>query len=354
MSSMSPEKSESVYAPPSYSGRYTKVETLVKEYAYDEDELFQKSWENIEGYIKESSEGSSIGRTRLTVFTGLNHSDEVADFTDYYGIDHLILEDIVNVRQRPKIEDHWDYYYTVLPALEYEPEEQEIHTDQISIILKDNQVIVFLERPTDILKPVLEKMKMPKAKMRKRGAAFLYYLILDTIVDRVYPVIDGLNEDFYHLEDLVEEGDFRQVLSDIHYFKGEILSARRKMVPVKDLVNRILKMDGLPFEEYYPYFKDLHDHTLQNLDSLSGLDSKTRELREMLISINSYKLNEIMKTLTVMATIFMPLTFIVGVYGMNFEHMPELDWQWAYFVCLGGMLVFSIVMMIYMKRKKWF
>lgn len=354
MSTSAPHKSEPTYAVPSYSGRHTTIHTHVKEFAFDEENLYQKSWENIEDYIQESSQGSSIGRTRLTIFTGLNNPEDVADFSYYYGLDHLILEDIVNVRQRPKIEDHWDYYYTVLPLLEYDSKEQEIHTDQISIVLKDNQVIVFLERPTNTFKPVLKKMKTPKAKMRKRGAAFLYYLILDAIVDSVYPVIDGLNEDFYRLEDLVEEGDFRQVLSDIHYFKREILAARRKMVPVKDLVNKILKMDGVPFEEYYPYFKDLHDHTLQNIDSLSGLDSKTRELREMLISINSYKLNEIMKTLTVMATIFLPLTFIAGVYGMNFEYMPELEWGWAYFVCLGGMLTFAIVMMIYMKRKQWF
>lgn len=354
MSSVAPHKSEQVYSSPSYTGRHTTIKTHVKEFAFDEENLHQKSWENVEDYIKESSQGTSIGRTRLTLFTGLNQSEDVADFADYYGLDHLILEDIVNVRQRPKIEDHWDYYYTVLPVLEYDPKEQEIHTDQISIILKGNQVIIFLERPNDAFRPVLEKMKAPKAKMRKRGAIFLYYLIMDALVDKVYPVIDCLNEDFYRLEDLVEEGDFRQVLSDIHYFKREILAARRKMVPVKDLVNKILKMDGAPFEEYYAYFKDLHDHTLQNIDSLSGLDSKTRELREMLISINSYKLNEIMKTLTVMATIFLPLTFIAGVYGMNFEHMPELKWPWAYFVCLGGMLIFSVVMMIYMKRKQWF
>lgn len=354
MSSTAPQNSEPSHASPTYSGRHISEGISIKEFAFDEEELIQKSWDNIQEYIEESSRASSIGKTRFTILAGLNHSNDVADFANYYGLDHLILEDVMNVRQRPKIEDHWDYYYTVLPALEYDPEEQEIHSEQVSIILKDNQVIVFLERATDTLKPVLEKIKMPKAKMRKRGATFLYYLVLDTIVDRVYPVIDGLNEDFYYLEDLVEEGDFRKVLSDIHYFKREILSARRKMVPVKDLVNRVLKMDGAAFEEYYAYFKDLHDHTLQNIDSLSGLDSKTRELREMLISINSYKLNEIMKTLTVMATIFLPLTFIAGVYGMNFEHMPELSWPWAYFVCLGGMLVFAIVMMVYMKRKKWF
>lgn len=337
-----------------YTGHHTSAETSLEEFSFDEETLHHKTWTKTSEYISESSQGANIGRTRLTLFTGLNDSSQVTEFSQYYGLDHLILEDVMNVRQRPKIEDHWDFYYTVLPALKYDSKEQEIHSEQVSIILKDNQVIVFLERPSQIFQSVIDKMKTPKAKMRKRGAAFLYYLILDTLVDRVYPVIDGLNEDFYHLEDLVEEGDFRQVLSDIHYFKREILSARRKLVPVKDMVNRILKMDGAPFEEFYAYFKDLHDHTLQNIDSLSGLDSKTRELREMLISINSYKLNEIMKTLTVMATIFLPLTFIAGVYGMNFENMPELSWPWAYFICLGGMGIFAVVMMIYMKRKQWF
>lgn len=350
-----PEKIGSIPGSLHYTGKHAHLPPVFEVYEYDTASFQEEKTNSLETVI-DKCKSTNLNKVTWLIYQGISDVEKLSTLADIFQIHHLTLEDILNIRQRPRLEAHWDYYYAVLNHLRYSEEDEEIFTDQVSIVLKDEVVIVFLEGEHEFFEPLIQRLRSGKGRIRQHKADYLFYLILDALVDSNYILINDLTTRFDELEETLEESNsFEKALSDIHFFKAEIQSALRKLKPLKEMAAMLSKRESDLFEdEMFPYYKDLSDHVTQILDSLTGLEVKTRELREMVISLNSLKLNAIMKKLTIMATIFMPLTFIVGVYGMNFQNMPELAHPYGYHFALIGMILFALLMTLYMKKKDWF
>ena len=226
--------------------------------------------------------------------------------------------------------------------------------EQISLLLMENYVITFKEKSDDVFNPIHNRLKNPKGRIRQFGADYLVYVILDTIVDEYFVVEDSLDSLFDPLEDSLLTSPSHQILELIQLIRRELISMKRSISPLRELMINIQRSDtGLIKEKTLRYFNDVHDHVLRVLDSLESYRERIAAMQDLYLSSISNKMNEAMKVLTVFASIFIPLTFIAGIYGMNFEYMPELKWQWAYPSLWLLFISISVSLLIYFKRKKW-
>ena len=285
---------------------------------------------------------------------GIHRTDIIQKLGDCYGFHPLVIEDILNTDQRPKIEDYKDYIYIVLKMLSNN-KSPEIIVEQVSLILGPNFVISFQEGMAgDVFNPVRERIRNGKGRIRSMGADYLAYSLVDSIVDNYFIILEKLGE---RIEDLEEElliNPSKETLHKIHQLKREMIFLRKAVWPLREVISAMERGDSALTKEYIRvYFRDVYDHTIQIIDVIETYRDMLAGMLDIYLSSISNKMNEIMKFLTIIGTIFIPLTFIVGVYGMNFEFMPELRWHWGYFSILFFMLVVSVFMLLYFKRKKW-
>jgi len=266
----------------------------------------------------------------------------------------LVLEDILNTDQRPKMEDYGDYLYLVLKNF-YEREGEGLQSDQISVILGKDFVLSFQEKESSILDSIKEKISKSKGRIRKEGADYLAHAIMDNIVDNYFIVLENLEEKIENLEDDLVKKPTQSTLHDIHMFKRELIMLGKSLWPLREAINSLAR-SGSPLidKSIVVYFKDIYDHIIAIIDTVETFKDMLSVMLDIYLSTISNKLNEVMKVLTIIATIFMPLTFIAGVYGMNFKYMPELEWRLGYFGVLGIMLTVALIMVFYFKKKKWF
>jgi magnesium transporter len=263
------------------------------------------------------------------------------------------LEDILNTDQRPKIEDFDDYIYIVLRLINYN-QDREVTSEQISLILGRNFVISLQESDGEVFAPILERLRTSKGRIRKSGADYLVYTLMDLIVDNYFVVLEKFGEALEYLEEEVVTKPSTQTLQDIHRFKYDMIMLRKSVWPLREVIGRLERRESDLIQEATGiYFKDVYDHTIVAIDNIETYRDILSGMLDIYLSSISNRLNEIMKVLTIIATIFMPLTFLAGVYGMNFKHMPELEWTWGYPASLGLMLVISLSMLIYFRKKKW-
>jgi magnesium transporter len=283
---------------------------------------------------------------------GVHNTEIVEKIGGYFGIHPLVLEDIVTTRQRPKMEDFGDYIYVVLTMLCLE--KGQARAEQVSIILGENFVISFQEMPGDVFDPVRERLRNSKGRIRKQGPDFLAYALLDMVVDHYFAVLENLGELIEGLEqDLVLE-PAPATLQAIHSLKREMIFLRKSVWPLRELISGLQRAESrLITHNTQTYLKDVYDHTVQTMDTIESYRDMVSGMLDTYLSSISNRMNEVMKVLTIIATIFIPITFIAGVYGMNFHYMPELSWPWGYFAALGLMGAVSLAMVIYFKRKGW-
>ncbi len=266
----------------------------------------------------------------------------------------LTLEDLSNNHQRPKVEDWDDYLFVVLRMIYLSKDTQEIIQEQVGFILGKHYLITIQECPGDVFDLIRNRINMSKGRIRKMPVDYLMYSLIDTIVDNYFLVLDKFNERIEILEQRTEEDLDENYMRDVHALKQEILFFRRNVFPLKELINTLLKSESLLLSEVTePYWKDLQDHTIQILESVEMLRDLAIGVVEISHATLSNRLNEVMKVLTMISTTFIPLTFIVGVYGMNFKYMPELNTTWGYPVVLAVMVVITIIFFIYFRKKKW-
>jgi magnesium transporter len=271
-----------------------------------------------------------------------------------YGLHPLVLEDILNTDQRPKMEDYGDYLYFVLRNFSEESNGYLI-SEQVSIILGKNFVLSFREKESAIFEPIQERLAGNKGRIRKSGADYLLHAIIDNIVDNYFISLEALEEEIESLENELIQRTPPATLSKIHSLKRKLIFIRKSLSPLREAISALERSDSLLIGESTEiYFKDIFDHVIAIIDSVETFRDMLSGMLDIYLSSVSNRLNEVMKVLTIIATIFMPLTFIAGVYGMNFKHMPELDWRWGYFGVLGLMLVVALSMIFYFKKKKWF
>jgi len=272
-----------------------------------------------------------------------------------FNVHQLVLEDILNTHQRPKFEEYDDHLYIVLKCLLSEGEDFSVGYEQISLLLLENFVFLFKEKTDDLFRPVQQRIRSSKSRFRSLGADYLMYSILDTVVDQNFILIDALDNAITSLEEKILASEPTQSsLNTIQSLKREIIVIRRHVSPVRELMAGILRSESSLIEEKtLIYLRDVSDHVIRVIESIESYREILSGLQEIYFSNVSNKMNEVMKVLTVFASIFIPLTFLVGIYGMNFEYMPELEWKWAYPALWVAFITIPAILLVYFKKKKW-
>jgi len=246
------------------------------------------------------------------------------------------------------------HLFFVLKMLQYESAVKEIKAEQVSFILLENGLITFQEREGDVFEPVRERLRKNKGRLRRSGADYLLYALIDAVVDNYFLVLDALGMDIEELEDTLLVNPGTESLQTLHKLKQELIFIRKSVWPLREMLNSTIKLDSkLVKKSTLVYLRDIYDHTIQTIEIIESYRDLAAGLQDLYLSGVSNRMNEVMKVLTIIATIFIPLTFIAGIYGMNFEFMPELKWEYGYFFILGVMVVLAIGMLVYFKRKKW-
>ncbi len=289
------------------------------------------------------------------IVEGLANVEIVERIGTMFGIHPLVLEDILNTHQRPKFEEYEDYLYIVLKCLMSENQQFKVNYEQISLLVFKNFVFLFKEKKDDLFLSVQQRVRASKGRLRSLGTDYLTYVILDTVVDQNFSLIDSLDESITQLEgSLLVNGPTQGTLNRIQLLKREIINIRRHVSPIREMLAGLLRSEsGLIDEKTQIYLRDVSDHAMRVIESIESYREILTGLLDIYMSSLSNKMNEVMKVLTVFASIFIPLTFLTGIYGMNFAYMPELQWKWAYPLLWGAFLAIPAVLLIYFKKKKW-
>ncbi|HEY9736491.1 MAG TPA: magnesium/cobalt transporter CorA [Trichocoleus sp.] len=293
---------------------------------------------------------------------GLGSEDIVRRLGRVFELHPVVLEDVVNVPQRPKTEDYEDQLVIVMHMAVALPNEGRYVREQVSLVLGKNYLLTVQEEPDyDPFEPIRSRIRQKKGSIRQRGADYLAYALIDAIIDGLFPVLEMYGERIEALEDEVIENPTAQTLAKIHQLKRELLAMRRSIWPQRDAIASLLRDDcPLISPEVQVYLRDCYDHTVQVLDMVETYRELASSLMDVFLSSASNKMNEVMKTLTVISTIFIPLTFIAGIYGMNFNpeaspfNMPELNWYWGYPLAWALMLAIACSLIFYFKQRGWF
>jgi len=286
---------------------------------------------------------------------GVHDSELVGKLGSHFGVHPLILEDIMTTAQRPKMEDLGDYIYVVLRMLTCEKDKDGVFSEQVSLILGPNFVISFQESAGgDVFDPVRDRIRTGKGRLRTLGPDYLAYALIDAIVDNYFLVLEKIGERVEVLEeDLVTNPD-QETLHEMHVLKREMIYVRRSVWPLREVISGLERAESELIRQSTGIFlRDVYDHTIQVIDTVETYRDMLSGMLDIYLSSVSNRMNQVMKVLTIIATIFIPLTFLAGVYGMNFKFMPELEWRWGYFVIVGIMLAIGITMLIIFRRKKW-
>lgn len=285
---------------------------------------------------------------------GLHQLDIIEKIGQHFNIHPLVLEDIVNTGQRPKTEEFEDLIFVVLKMLHYDENSEKITAEQFSLVLGSNFLITFQEIQGDVFKTVRERIRKPKTRIRKAGCDYLAYALIDAIVDHYFLILEKLGENIETLEEDLLENPSPETLQTLHEMKREMIYLRKQIWPIREIINSLVKSESsLIQEQLHVYFRDVYDHTIQIIDTIESYRDILSGMLDIYLSTLSNKMNEVMKVLTIIATIFIPITFIAGVYGMNFKFMPELEWRWGYFMVWGIVIVVVGIMLGFFKKKQW-
>jgi magnesium transporter len=318
---------------------------------YDETQLQEKEPKTIE----ECFPFKDLPTVTWVNVDGLHNISIMEKIGKHFGLHPLVLEDILNTEQRPKIEDFDDHIFVVLKMLYYDDGQDEIGAEQISIILGSNFVLSFQERVGDIFDPLRERIRSAKGRVRKMGPDYLAYNLLDAIVDNYFVVLEKLGEQIEGMEEELVTNPTPKTLQTIHNLKREMIFLRKSVWPLREVVSRLERGESSLIKEATGiYLRDAYDHTIQVIDTVETYRDMLSGMLDIYLSSISNRMNQVMKVLTIIATIFIPLTFVAGIYGMNFEYMPELKWHWFYPKAFWlVMLGVAALMLVYFRRKRW-
>jgi magnesium transporter len=293
------------------------------------------------------------GVTWISV-AGVHDVDILQQLGECFHLHPLVLEDISNTEQRPKLEDYDDYLFIVAKACDKSQDAAEIVSEQVSIILGPSFVISFEEREGDLFEPIKARIRNGRGQMRKLGADYLAYSLIDAVVDRYFVVLEALGETIENLEDELVSSPTTATLQVIHHLKTEMIELRKAVWPMREMILTLSReQSGLIRETTGVYLRDVSDHAIEVIDTMETYRDIVSSMLDIYLSSISNRMNQIMKVLTIIATIFIPLTFLTGVYGMNFKHMPELGLPWSYPALWGVMLVAAGGMLLYFRKRKW-
>ena len=317
---------------------------------YDAERFQERRLERVEDcfHCKDSAGVSWIN------VDGIHDVKLVETLGRHFGIHPLTMEDILNTSQRPKFEEFDGYLFLVLKMLYIDSERQQVGAEQVSLILTDHCVLSFQEREGDVFGPVRARMRTGKGQIRHLGADYLAYSLMDAVVDSCFAILENLGDRVEEMEDALVRTPGPEIVRRIHRLKHEALLMRHSVWPLREVLGALARVESaLIRPATRPYLRDAYDHTIQVVDTIESLRDMIGSLMDLYLSSLSNRMNEVMKVLTIIATVFIPLTFIAGVYGMNFRHMPELREPWGYPAVLALMLAVALAMLYFFRRKKW-
>ncbi len=304
--------------------------------------------------VEDFPECPGDGKIRWLEMNGLGNVEALKKLGERYDLHPLALEDVLNFGQRPKMEPYGEHLFIVAQMI-YRDAERCLCGEQVCLFVFDHILIsVQEENENDVFEPLRQRIRAGGGYVRKMQADYLAYALLDSIVDHCFPVLEEVGEALEELEDDVLGKPNPDLISHLHNFKRILMQMRRQVWPERDVVNALLHTEHpVVRRETKVFLRDLYDHTVQIMDLIESYRDVASGLMEMYLSSVSFRTNEIMRVLTIMSSIFIPLTFVAGVYGMNFDNMPELKSQWGYFVCLGVMAAIATALVYFFRRKKW-
>ena len=285
---------------------------------------------------------------------GLHQTDLIEKVGKNFNLHSLVLEDILHTDQRPKMDDYEDYLFLVLKMLTFDRETKELRTEQFSLVLGPDYVLTFQEKVGDVFEPIRDRLRKAKGRIRKMGPDYLAYALMDTIVDHYFTVLENIGESVESLEEELVVNPIPETLQRIHRLKRELIFLRKSVWPLREVISALERGEfSLIKDATTVFLRDVYDHTIQVIDTVETLRDMVSGMLDVYLSSVSNRMNEVMKVLTIFATIFMPMTFIAGIYGMNFKKMPELEWVYGYPVVWGIIIAMGAVMIYYFRRKKW-
>lgn len=328
-----------------------KVENIrIQVIDYDKSKLNESQLEDI-------SQGKEFRATQTVSWIniyGLHDLNFVKKLGEIFELHPLLLEDVLNTDQRPKMEEFDNCLFLVLKMLRYDKEQKIIVSEQLSLIMGSTWLITFQEQPGDVFEPVRDRIRKQKGRIRATGTDYLTYALLDTVVDNYISIIERFGDQIEDIENEVLSDPKPAVMEKISQFRGEMNYLRKTIRPVREALIQLLKSDSeFVQDKTIPFIKDLLDLTTQATEAIDTYREMLSDQLNIYNSSISNRMNEIMKVLTIFAAIFIPLTFIAGIYGTNFEYLPELHFKYSYFIFWGVMITVAIVMLGYFKRKGW-
>jgi magnesium transporter len=328
-----------------------KVEKVrIRMIDYDEANLEERELETVDECVPYKDKPTV---TWINI-DGLHEVSVIEKFGINFGLHPLVLEDIVHTEQRPKMEDFENYIFVITKMLSYDEEGNQIKEEQFSLVLGQNYIITFQEGVGDVFELVRDRLRKGIGGIRKRPADYLAYALIDVVVDHYFIVLEKLGERVESLEEELITNPSPETPQTIHHIKRELIFLRKSVWPLRELIANLERGElSLVDENTTVFLRDVYDHTIQVIDMVEMLRDMVSGMLDVYLSSVSNKMNEVMKVLTIIATIFIPLTFIAGIYGMNFEFMPELKWHWAYPIVWAVIIAIGITMLLYFKRKRW-
>jgi magnesium transporter len=333
-----------------YTGENKRLPAKITITHYNANDIVERQF----AAFTECPMAANPGEVTWINVNGVSKVTDLEKVGECFKIHPLVLEDILEVGQRPKVEDYDDYLYIVLNSIRPVAEGEELVAEEISLILGPNYVLSFYAGDDDIYAPIRERLLEAKGRIRKMGADYLAYSLIDLIVDNYFVELEKFGDQVESLEDAVVAQPSPQTLRDVHRFKNDMIMLRKSLWPLREVIGRLERRESpLISEALGNYFRDVYDHTIIAIDTVETYRDILSGMLDIYLSSMSNRLNSIMKVLTIIATIFMPLTFITSLYGMNFKNMPELQWEYGYFMVLGMVVVIAVSMLLYFRRKQW-
>jgi magnesium transporter len=285
---------------------------------------------------------------------GVHDVGVVEKLGGHYGIHPIVLEDIVNTAQRPKMLDFGDYIFISLKMLYFGDTRDHVKVEQVSLVFGSNFVISFQENVGDVFEAVRERIRKGTGKVRRSGADYLVYALIDSVVDGYFVVFEWLGERIEEVQERLVAEPTAENLQTIHSLKSEMIELRRAVWPLRDVIANLERLESpLIRKDTLIFLRNVYGHSIEIIETIESYRDLIAGMVDLYLSSLSMKMNEVMKVLTIIATIFIPLTFIAGIYGMNFRYMPELAWRFGYPAVLIALLVIGILMLVFFRRKKW-
>jgi len=286
---------------------------------------------------------------------GLHDTVLIEKFGQQFDVHPLVLEDIADTSQRPKYEEYEKGVFLIARALDFDKEALEIKAEQVSIFFYKGLLLSWQETDSDLFAAVRERVTLGKGRIRQRGADYLAYALLDVLVDNFFHVVDEVGNEIERLEDGILSNPDNSIRERIHHLKKELLKTRKSIAPLREAINRFAKAENEFVEESsYVFIRDLYDHTLQAQEMIENYRDVLNGLQDLYVSEISFKMNQVMQVLTIITTIFVPLSFLAGLYGMNFDSIPELHHPNGYHILLGVMFSLGLGLLIWFRKKGWF